>query len=144
MDHDVHPALAPMLCFDVYAASRALTAVYRELLAEHGLTYPQYLVLVVLWHDERAGVKHLAQSLHLDYGTLTPLLRRMEQADLVARARSAEDERAVEVTLTERGDALRHIHRQVQRDVLRATGLDRDEAAALQQTLRAVTASATG
>ncbi len=144
MGREVHPALEPMLCFDVYAASRALTAVYRDLLAEHGLTYPQYLVLVVLWHDGHAGIKDLARSLQLDYGTLTPLLRRMEQAGLVARTRRAEDERAVEVTLTERGDALRRIHRQIQRDVLHATGLDQDRAAALQRTLRDVTASAAG
>ncbi len=144
MDRDALPGLESMLCFDLYAASRALMGVYRRLLAEHDLTYPQYLVLVVLWHDGRVGVKDLAQALHLDYGTLSPLLRRMEASGLLTRERSTSDERSVEVTLTERGDRLRTMHRDIQRQVLGSTGLDHEQAKSLQQTLRTVSANAGG
>lgn len=139
---EVHPALEPMLCFDLYAASRSLTTIYRTLLAEHELTYPQYLVLVVLWTDRRCAVKDLAAALRLDYGTLTPLLRRMESAGLLTRTRRADDERSIAVELTDRGDALRAHQPQIQQAVLAATGLHTDQVRSLQQVLRAVTAAA--
>ena len=87
--------LTELLCFDIYAASRAVTAVYRQVLAELHLTYPQYLVLVVLWREQSCTIKELGDALQLDYGTLTPLLRRMESNGLLTRQRRGDDERSV-------------------------------------------------
>ena len=99
--------LDAQLCFPLYAASNLLTRLYRPLLDELGLTYPQYLVMLVLWERAPAGVGELSARLHLDSGTLTPLLKRLEAAGLVRRQRSAEDERRVEVSLTPKGQALK-------------------------------------
>jgi len=95
------------LCFALYSASLAMTKLYKPLLEALGLTYPQYLVLLVLWEQDGLTVSALGERLHLDSGTLTPLLKRMEQADLLVRQRSAEDERRVEVTLTAAGKRLK-------------------------------------
>ena len=137
------PQLAELLCFDLYAASRAVTAAYRPLLADLGLTYPQYLVLTVLSRDRTRTVKQLADALRLDYGTLTPLLRRMEAHGFVTRRRGSKDERLVSITLTRSGDALfastRHVHAAI-RD---AFGLDEHQTATLQSLLHSVTTSAT-
>ncbi|TRW89096.1 MarR family transcriptional regulator [Mycolicibacterium sp. 018/SC-01/001] len=100
------PRLDEQLCFALYSASRAVTAAYRPLLDELDLTYPQYLVLMVLWEEEPCTVGHLGDRLHLDSGTLSPLLKRLESAGLVRRTRSTADERRVEISLTERGRAL--------------------------------------
>ncbi|MEP6697961.1 MAG: MarR family transcriptional regulator [Pseudonocardiales bacterium] len=133
--------LSELLCFDLYAASRAVTATYRPLLAGLGLTYPQYLVLVVLWQEERQTVKQLSEALHLDYGTLTPLLRRMQDNGLITRQRRAEDERSVHIQLTSAGAALRLRTRSVHDAIRTAVGLDDAQMADLQATLRSVTAS---
>lgn len=100
------------LCFKLYAASRAVTRAYKPMLSQLGVTYPQYLVLLVLWewHDQAPQtptVKALGERLLLDSGTLTPLLKRLEQLALVQRRRSAQDEREVHLGLTEQGLALR-------------------------------------
>ncbi|CAL9340329.1 Organic hydroperoxide resistance transcriptional regulator [Nocardiopsis dassonvillei] len=100
-------ALDNQLCFSLYAASRALTGLYRELLGGLGLTYPQYLVMLALWEHGTLSVKGLSRVLHLDSGTLSPLLRRLEGAGMITRTRSAADERVVEIGLTGRGRALR-------------------------------------
>lgn len=99
--------LDEQLCFAVYTASRALTRAYGPLLEPLGLTYPQYLVLLVLWQDDGLSVKQLGERLALDSGTLTPLLKRLEQQGLVERRRSVEDERVVNVFLTSAGKALK-------------------------------------
>ncbi len=98
--------LEDQLCFALYSASRAVTSAYRPLLDELNLTYPQYLVLLVLWEEEPCTVGHLGERLHLDSGTLSPLLKRLESAGLVCRQRSATDERRVGITLTPQGRAL--------------------------------------
>jgi len=95
------------LCFALYSASLAMTKLYKPLLEALGLTYPQYLVLLVLWEQDGLTVSSLGERLHLDSGTLTPLLKRMEQADLLQRQRSTEDERKVEVFLTTAGKKLK-------------------------------------
>ena len=138
------PELTEMLCFDIYAASRAVTAVYRSLLADLGLTYPQYLVLVVLWSERSVTIKELGELLHLDYGTLSPLLRRMEANGVLVRQRGADDERSVTLQLTTAGRelALRTSH--VQAAIQAATGLTAKQAVELQRTLRSVAESATG
>lgn len=99
------------LCFALYSASRAMTAVYRPILTELNLTYPQYLVLLALWEEDRATVSRLGERLRLDSGTLSPLLKRLETNGLIRRERSASDERLVEVTLTPAG---RHLERKAQ------------------------------
>lgn len=99
-------ALDNQLCFALYAASGLVTRAYRPLLEPLGLTYPQYLVMLVLWEQAPRAVKDLGQALDLDSGTLTPLLKRMEAAGLVARTRDAGDERRVLISLTDKGAAL--------------------------------------
>ncbi|NNM71058.1 MarR family winged helix-turn-helix transcriptional regulator [Enterovirga aerilata] len=95
-----------MLCFAVYSAAHAFNRAYRPLLARHGLTYPQYLVLLLLWADDGQTVSELGAPLFLDSGTLTPLLRRLESAGHIRRERDREDERQVRIRLTGRGRAL--------------------------------------
>lgn len=95
------------VCFPLYAATNLLNRLYGPVLKPLGLTYPQYLVMLVLWEDEPQTVGSLGARLYLDSGTLTPLLKRMEAAGLVSRTRDAEDERRVLIGLTERGRALR-------------------------------------
>jgi DNA-binding MarR family transcriptional regulator len=99
--------LEEQLCFALYAASRRMTATYRPLLDALGLTYPQYLVMLVLWERDALTVRELGERLRLDSGTLTPLLKRLEQAGLLGRRRRQSDEREVEITLTEAGHKLR-------------------------------------
>lgn len=95
------------VCFPLYAATNLLTRLYGPVLKPLGLTYPQYLVMLVLWEQEPQSVGALGQRLHLDSGTLTPLLKRMEAAGLVSRKRDPEDERRVLITLTAMGRDLR-------------------------------------
>jgi DNA-binding MarR family transcriptional regulator len=95
------------LCFALYSASLAMTKLYKPLLEELGLTYPQYLVMLVLWEGDGLMVSELGQRLSLDSGTLTPLLKRLEAAGLISRIRAVEDERRVHVTLTAAGRRLR-------------------------------------
>ncbi len=116
-----------MVCFSLYSAARATTQAYRTLLAPWGLTYPQYLVLAILWHEGEQTIGSLGDAMQLDSGTLSPLVRRLEQADLVTRSRSVTDERVVTVQLTERGEALRSELATVALDVARLSGI-RDDA----------------
>src|SRR5213080_3658005 len=95
------------LCFALYSASLAMTKLYKPLLDELGLTYPQYLAMLVLWERDGLMVSKLGERLSLDSGTLTPLLKRLESAGLVARIRAVEDERRVHVTLTAAGRRLK-------------------------------------
>lgn len=95
------------VCFPLYAATNLIGRLYRPVLARLGLTYPQYLVMLVLWEDERQTVGSLGARLYLNSGTLTPLLKRMDAAGLVVRRRDPEDERRVQVALTDEGRALR-------------------------------------
>lgn len=98
--------LENQLCFPVYALSRQITNLYRPHLDGLGLTYPQYLVLLVLWEGKSVTVKRLGELLWLDSGTLTPLLKRMEANGLVDRKRSSKDERIVDILITEKGKKL--------------------------------------
>ncbi|MFF3868368.1 MarR family winged helix-turn-helix transcriptional regulator [Micromonospora sp. NPDC001898] len=133
--------LRRQVCFTLYAASRALTDVYRPILDAFGLTYPQYLVLLVLWErdDDVPTVSELGAALRLDSGTLSPLLKRLEAGGLLVRSRSARDERRVEVRLTGDGRALRERMSDVPLRVALATGLSEAELVALRDTLTRVT-----
>jgi DNA-binding MarR family transcriptional regulator len=95
------------VCFPLYAATNLITRLYRPVLAKLGLTYPQYLVMLVLWEEEPQTVGGLGARLYLDSGTLTPLLKRLEAAGLVVRRRDTRDERRVQVALTDKGRKLR-------------------------------------
>ena len=99
--------LPDMVCFNLYAASRAVSAAYRPLLEPLGVTYPQYLVLATLWEYGDVPVGELTQRLQVEYGTMTPLLKRMEKLELVTRSRNPKDERSVTVGLAPAGEALR-------------------------------------
>lgn len=99
--------LNEMVCFNLHAASRAMTAVYRPLLEPLGLTYPQYLVMATLWEYGDLSVRDLVVRLQLDYGTMTPLLKRLEKRELLYRTRNPSDERTVIVSLSPEGDAMR-------------------------------------
>ncbi|OUC99643.1 MarR family winged helix-turn-helix transcriptional regulator [Streptosporangium minutum] len=133
--------LENQVCFDVHAASRALDGVYRKELRELGLTYPQYLAMMVLWERQPVTVKELGVALRLDSGTLSPLLKRLEAAGLVRRERSAADERSVLVRLTSEGAGLRRRALEVPGRIFEATGLDLAEVIELQGTLRRLTAA---
>ncbi|MER5420472.1 MarR family winged helix-turn-helix transcriptional regulator [Streptosporangium roseum] len=133
--------LENQVCFDVHAASRALDGVYRKELRELGLTYPQYLAMMVLWERQPVTVKELGVALRLDSGTLSPLLKRLEVAGLVHRERSAADERSVLVRLTPEGAGLRRRALEVPGRIFEATGLDLAEVLELQGTLRRLTAA---
>ena len=140
-DTDDPLLLKDQLCFSLYAASRSVTALYRPLLDELGLTYPQYLVLLVLWERGESPVKDLGAALQLDYGTLSPLLKRLEANGLVRRARRADDERSVSVALTEDGLALRDRALSVPPVIGTAMGLREEEFAALRGLLTKLTSS---
>ncbi|GCB48572.1 MarR family winged helix-turn-helix transcriptional regulator [Streptomyces sp. NL15-2K] len=127
--------LDDQLCFALYAAQRAVTAAYRPLLDELGLTYPQYLVLLVLWERGETTVKELAGALRLDYGTMSPLLKRLESAGLVRRERAVSDERSVLVECTERARELRERAARVPGALLAATELEGAEVARLREEL---------
>ncbi|MFG2359481.1 MarR family winged helix-turn-helix transcriptional regulator [Streptomyces sp. NPDC048521] len=127
------------ICFSLHAASRAFNGVYRVVLKDLGLTYPQYLVMLVLWEQGDLPVKKLGEHLRLDSGTLSPLVKRLEGAGLVRRERSARDERSVQVRLTEKGVALRERALEVPRRIVTATGFDLAEIGELRDRLDQLT-----
>lgn len=126
------------VCFALYSASLAMTKLYKPLLEAIGLTYPQYLVMLVLWEGDRLTVSELGERLTLDSGTLTPLLKRLEAAGLLARLRDAEDERRVRIVLTEAGRALRAEAEKIPACVLQSTQCTLPELQALTGQLSAL------
>ncbi|WP_285244798.1 MarR family transcriptional regulator [Pseudarthrobacter sp. fls2-241-R2A-127] len=135
------PRLDRQVCFALYSASRAATAVYRPVLEQLGLTYPQYLVMLVLWENEPRGVKELGGELGLDSGTLSPLLKRLEALGFVERRRSGEDERRVAIHLTPAGRDLSGPARAIPQRLADAAGLSLDELEQLRTTLGKLTAA---
>jgi MarR family transcriptional regulator, organic hydroperoxide resistance regulator len=138
--------LDAQLCFLLYAATRHVTQAYAPLLAPLGLTYPQYLVMLVLWEADggpAVTVGQLGEPLHLDSGTLTPLLKRLQAAGLVQRARSAEDERVVELSLTAAGRRLRGRAEGIPAAMFCRTGLTAASGQRLGEDLRRVLAAFT-
>jgi DNA-binding MarR family transcriptional regulator len=135
------PRLNRQVCFALYSASKAATAVYRPMLDELGLTYPQYLVMLVLWEDQPRSVRELGEELALDSGTLSPLLKRLESLGLVERRRSGEDERRVEVFLTDAGTALSAKSSAIPQQLADAAGLSAAELDQLRETLGRLTAA---
>lgn len=131
--------LDQQICFALHAATRAFGGLYRTALRDLGLTYPQYLVMLVLWERGELPVKRIGEHLRLDSGTLSPLLKRLESAGLVRRERSAADERSVTVRLTASGTSLRTKAEEVPRRIATATGLPLAELADLRTRLHALT-----
>lgn len=99
--------LENQLCFPLYACSREITKAYYPLLTEIGLTYTQYLVMMVMWEEKKLSVKDICKKLYLDSGTLTPLLKKLEAKELITRQRDPQDERSVLISLTDEGSALK-------------------------------------
>lgn len=124
------------LCFALYSTSLAMTKVYKPLLAPLGLTYPQYLVMLLLWESDDRTVNEMGQLLHLDSGTLTPLLKRMETQGLVRRQRDTEDERRVRVSLSSQGMALKQQAAHVPQDLACQLQLDGPTLSALRSQLK--------
>jgi MarR family transcriptional regulator, organic hydroperoxide resistance regulator len=131
--------LDQQLCFALYAATRAMTQAYAPLLQPLGLTYPQYLVMLLLWEEDGPSVKQLGERLELDSGTLTPLLKRLQAAGLLLRKRDRVDERVVRIHLTPAGRSLRGRARSIPRTVACNAGLGLAELARLRTELRRLT-----
>lgn len=119
--------LKTQICFALHSTSRSFTAAYRPMLEAVGLTYPQYLVLLLLWEQDGASVHELGEALQLDSGTLSPLLKRMESAGLIRRRRAVDDERRVTVELTDDGAALRERAVSVPHDLAEKAGISAEE-----------------
>jgi len=119
--------LDQQLCFALYSASRSLTRAYAPLLEPLGLTYPQYLVMLVLWEHRSASVKALGERLALDSGTLTPLLKRLEKRGLITRRRDPDDERVVRIDLTPDGQRLRARARRVPTELACRAGFELED-----------------
>ena len=128
-------SLDEQLCFATYAAAQAFNRVYRPLLDPLGLTYPQFLVMLVLWEGDDLPISQIGSRLHLDSGTLTPLLKRLEKSGLVKRQRSTRDEREVRISLTPEGRALRSKAASARAHVACATNLEKSGINDLKQQL---------
>uniref|UniRef100_A0A9E7ZYK1 MarR family transcriptional regulator n=1 Tax=Bosea sp. NBC_00436 TaxID=2969620 RepID=A0A9E7ZYK1_9HYPH len=129
------PRLEQQLCFAIYQVGHAFNRAYRPILAALGLTYPQYLVMLVLWEQDGFTVKELGERLMLDSGTLTPLLKRLEASGLICRERDVRDERQVRIHLAEKGEGLREPGRCVQEAIGQALGGTAGEAGRLRDQL---------
>jgi len=127
--------LGSMLCFTVYSTAHAFNRAYKPLLDALGLTYPQYLAMFALWERDDVTVKEMGELLHLDSGTLTPLLKRLEAMGLVRRTRDAADERSVRISLTPAGAAMRQKEETVKKGILDMCGQCADELKALNTQL---------
>ena len=128
--------LENQICFRVYRLNRAIGSVYRPLLDALGLTYPQYLVMLLLWEQDGRSVNEIAHPLHLDSGTLTPLLKRMEKTGLVTRQRDTKDERIMRIHLTPHGQSLRERARAIPPAMLCASGLELNGLVALRDGVK--------
>ena len=130
--------LGNQLCFAVYSTAHAFNRVYKPLLDRLGLTYPQYLVMLVLWERDGVPVKEIGERLFLDSGTLTPLLKRLQTAGLIKRTRSSADERQVLIALTAQGQGLREKAKTVPPAILAASGCSIGELSSLRKSLVAL------
>jgi DNA-binding MarR family transcriptional regulator len=127
--------LENQLCFPLYAASRLVTKCYQPLLDEFDLTYPQYLVLLILWETDEVNLKVFAERLYLQSNTLTPLLKRMEEMELISRTRSQEDERSIIISLTEKGKQLKTKAPKIVKALVKDLGISLSEAEQLHGLL---------
>ena len=122
------------VCFSLYSAANAIVRAYRPMLKALDLTYPQYLVMIVLWNNNGINVKALGHQLHLDSGTLTPLLKRLESKELLTRQRGSEDERVREIFLTEQGILLKNLAETIPNQMLCKSKLPVEELLTLKES----------
>lgn len=143
MENDAYNPLllSEQLCFSLYSASHAMTRAYRPRLEALGLTYPQYLVMLVLWEGDGLPVRVLGERLGLDSATLTPLLKRLEAQGIVTRRRDTADERVVRIDLTDEGRAMRDKARSIPLEIGAATGMDLPDLVELRTTLKRLAAA---
>ena len=130
--------LGNQICFAVYSTAHAFNRVYKPLLDKLGLTYPQYLVMLVLWERDDVPLKDIGERLFLDSGTLTPLLKRMEAADLIKRTRGSADERQVLIALTPKGHALKEKARAVPEGILASSACSTGDLSAIRNEIVAL------
>ena len=135
MDHNDVLKLERQLCFPLYACSREMIKEYKPYLDPLGLTYTQYITMLVLWEHKSINVKTLGDQLFLDSGTLTPLLKKLESKGLVTRKRSCEDERNLIVSITEAGEALKEQAQNIPYQVSRCVNLSQEECLVLYNSL---------
>jgi DNA-binding MarR family transcriptional regulator len=135
--------LEKQLCFAVYSTAHAFTRAYKPILDKVGLTYPQYLVMLVLWEKSELPVKTIGEQLDLDSGTLSPLLKRLEQNGLITRTRDARDERQVLVALTEKGQGMRSEVDTIMASIGQAAGCTLEEMVTIREMLKGLRANLT-
>ncbi|MFI8413294.1 MarR family winged helix-turn-helix transcriptional regulator [Paeniglutamicibacter gangotriensis] len=135
-------ALENQVCFALSLASRSVIAAYRPVLEPLGLTHPQYLVMLTLWEHEPLSIKELSALLHLDPGTLSPLVKRIEALGYVQRSRSTADERILQISLTEAGRAARELALKVPQEMMRRLDMDVEELTALHRAMNKVITAA--
>ncbi len=126
--NDNSPLLLPeQVCFPLYASSRMITRLYQPLLEKFDLTYPQYLVLLVMWQEEKLSVSELGSRLYLKTNTLTPLIKKMKEKDLLTKQRSSKDERTVFIELTEKGKALEDPAKSVPNSLIKSLNMSHED-----------------
>ena len=130
--------LENQFCFALYSTSLAMTKTYKPLLDKLGLTYPQYLVMIVLWQEDDLLVKTIGEKLFLDSGTLTPLLKRLEASGLLTRTRDAADERQVKIALTKEGRALKKKAQMIPSEIVCASGMTEQQLSELRARLNEI------
>ncbi len=133
--------LSNQLCFQIYNLSKEITGLYRPLLEDLDITYPQYLVMLVLWEYQKMNVKEIGKLLNLDSGTLTPLLKRLETKQLVLRERSKKDERIVEISLTEKGERYKEKAFCIPDKLISKINLNQDEKTQFKQLINKISKS---
>jgi DNA-binding MarR family transcriptional regulator len=136
-----NPSVDTFLCFALYSTSLSMTQRYKPLLQEMGVTYPQYLVLIVLWNQQGLGIKEIAARLHQDPGSITPLVKRLEGLGYVVRNRDPKDERNLIITLTPQGEALRDRSCEIRDSIASACKAPDEEIGKLVDTLIALRAN---
>lgn len=127
--------LSNQACFPIYILAKEVISHYRPILNELGLTYPQYLVMLVLWEDKELNVTEIGCKLTLDSGTLTPLLKRLEQKQLIKRTREASDERIVKISLTDKGNKMKENAEKVPHQMIKSMNISEDHFKALKNSI---------
>ncbi|WET49457.1 MarR family transcriptional regulator [Chryseobacterium indologenes] len=135
MEHSNTPKLENQICFPLYVIAKEITGLYRPFLDELDITYPQYLVMMVLWNNDGLTVSHIGEKLFLDSGTLTPLLKRLEAKGFIIRKRKKEDERVVEIFLDEAGKQLQKKACEIPGKIQEKLGIQPEELLELKETV---------
>ncbi|RLJ31928.1 DNA-binding MarR family transcriptional regulator [Chryseobacterium sp. 7] len=135
MENPKTPKLENQICFPLYVIAKEITGLYRPFLDELGITYPQYLVMMILWDGDGLTVTHIGEKLYLDSGTLTPLLKRLESKGFISRKRKKEDERVVEVFLDEAGKQLQQKACEIPGKIQEKLGIQPEELLHLKDTV---------